>query len=198
MFSMGMIQSTGKSFSKYGKALAFVLFVMLLVAFAWEVARMVGSFRFGDWLQLSSPVATDNGQEDWELVKRAVDGDTIELESGEKIRYIGMNTPETVKRNWPVECYGHEASAYNQQLVEGKRVRLEKDVSERDRYGRLLRFVYLEDGTLVNEMLVREGYAYVSTFPPDVAKESLFRQAETEARTAKRGLWADDTCRGKK
>ena len=128
------------------------------------------------------------------LVTRVVDGDTVEIAGGEKVRYIGMTTPESVKPDWPVECFGKEASARNRELVEGKTVRLTKDVSERDRYGRLLRFVSLEDGTLVNEELVREGYARVSTFPPDVAKESVFRAAERDARAAKRGLWADGAC----
>lgn len=131
-------------------------------------------------------------------VVRVVDGDTIEISGGEKVRYIGMNTPETVKQNWPVECFGKEASQENKALVEGKRVRLVRDVSDRDRYGRLLRYVYLEDGTFVNEVLVREGYAYATTFPPDVSKQAVFRVAELDARIAKRGLWALDTCNGKK
>ena len=142
--------------------------------------------------------ASVQGGEEWHSVKRVVDGDTIELESGEKVRYIGVNAPESVKPNSPMECFGHEASTYNKTLVEGKRVRLEKDVSERDKYGRLLRFVYLEDGTLVNDQLVREGYAFVSTFPPDVGKADQFKQAQAEARAAHRGLWAMNTCNGKK
>lgn len=131
-------------------------------------------------------------------VMRVVDGDTIELENGDKVRYIGVNTPETVKPRAEVECFGHEASNFNKQLVEGKMVRLEKDVSDRDRYGRLLRFVYLEDGTFVNDELARQGYAYASTFPPDVSKADQFKQAQQEARENKRGLWADDTCKGRK
>ncbi len=155
-----------------------------------QVARLVNQF--------SGTPNTSPSTEEWQIVKRAIDGDTIELESGEKVRYIGVNAPESVKPNWPVECFGHEASAYDKQLVEGKRVRLTKDVSDRDKYGRLLRFVYLEDGTFVNDQLVREGYAFVSTFPPDVAKADEFKQAQAEARTAQRGLWSPTTCGGKK
>jgi micrococcal nuclease len=147
------------------------------------------------FLPASSPAPVS---EDWQVVKRVVDGDTIELESGEKVRYIGINAPESVKPNSPVECFGHEASAYDKQLVGGKRVRLEKDVSDRDKYGRLLRFVYLEDGTLVNDTLVRDGYAYASTFPPDVSRVNEFKQAQQEARNAERGLWSSSTCGGKK
>lgn len=132
------------------------------------------------------------------VVARAVDGDTIELENGDKVRYIGVNAPESVKPNSPVECFGKEASSFNKQLVEGKTIRLEKDVSDRDKYGRLLRFVYLEDGTFVNDELVRQGYAYASTFPPDVSKADQFKQAQQEARENKRGLWSDDTCQGRK
>lgn len=142
-------------------------------------------------------VAPERG-ENIAQVKRAVDGDTILLENGEKVRYIGVNTPESVDPRQPVECFGKEASAFNRDLVEGKRVRLERDTSDRDKYGRLLRFVYLEDGTLVNEILVREGYAFVATYPPDIAKQEIFRSAEKLARDEKRGLWNEMTCNGKK
>ena len=130
------------------------------------------------------------------VVDRVVDGDTIEIVSGGqklKLRYIGVNTPETVKPNSPVECYGKEASAFNKQLTENKTVYLEKDVSDTDSFGRLLRYVYLKDRlgnkVMVNETLVREGYAYASTFPPDVRYSERFRNLESEAREAKRGLW---------
>jgi len=129
------------------------------------------------------------------LVTRVVDGDTIEIEGGQKVRYIGIDTPETVDPRKPVECFGKEASNKNKELVEGKRVRLEKDVSETDKYGRLLRYVYLPAGKagvgdlFVNEFLVKEGYAFSSTYPPDVKYQNLFTQAEKEAREANRGLW---------
>ncbi len=123
------------------------------------------------------------------LVKRVVDGDTIELETGEKVRYIGVDTPETVSPKKKVQCFGKEASAYNKQLVAGQRVRLEKDISETDRYGRLLRYVYLSDGTFVNLKLVQDGYANVSTFPPDVKFSQGFVAAAREAREKKVGLW---------
>lgn len=135
---------------------------------------------------------------EWHMVSRVVDGDTIEIDTGERVRYIGINAPESVKPNSSVECFGFESGVYNKQLVEGKRVRLEKDVSERDKYGRLLRFVYLEDGTLVNGKLVHGGYAYADTFPPDIAKADELKQAQREARASGRGLWAESTCKGKK
>lgn len=126
---------------------------------------------------------------DWFEVARAVDGDTVELADGTKVRYVGVNTPETHHPTKGVQCYGKEAQAFNQTLVVGKKVRLVKDVSETDRYGRLLRFVYLEDGTFVNSLLLKEGYAEVMTYPPDVAKSKEFIAVQAEARSAKRGLW---------
>lgn len=131
-------------------------------------------------------------------VKRVIDGDTIELEDGRKVRYIGINTPESVDPRRGVQCFGKEASAFNRELVEGKVVRLEKDVSETDKYGRLLRFVYLEDGTFVNERLVSEGYAAASPYAPDISKKDFFKAAEMKARQEGRGLWSPATCDGKK
>lgn len=122
-------------------------------------------------------------------VARVIDGDTIQLSDGQTVRYIGVDTPETVAPNQPVACYGHEASEKNKELVEGKTVYLEKDVSETDRFQRLLRYVYLETGEMVNELLVRDGYAQVATFPPDVKYEQRFLEAQRTAREANRGLW---------
>jgi micrococcal nuclease len=123
------------------------------------------------------------------LVSKVIDGDTIQLASGETIRYIGIDTPETVKPNTPVQCFGKEASAKNSELVEGKYVRLDKDVSDKDRYGRLLRYVYVED-IFVNDYLVREGFASAASFPPDIKFQDQFRSAEAEARQQLKGLWS--------
>jgi endonuclease YncB( thermonuclease family) len=182
----------------------FLAFLVMLVGFGYAVIIGANQVSWQSFFEYAQNYTITDSQKivdqsnDLVRVKRVVDGDTIEIESGEKVRYIGMNTPETVKKNSPVECFGKEASAKNRELVEGKLVRMEKDVSETDRYGRLLRFVYLEDGTLVNDELVREGYARVSTFPPDVKLAEQFKFAEREARENHRGLWADDTCGGKK
>ena len=135
-------------------------------------------------------LAAPKARSGYVLVKRVVDGDTIQLDSGQKVRYIGVNTPESVDPRKAVQCFGKEASKKNAELVAGKLVRLVKDVSNTDKYGRLLRYVYLEDGTFVNESLVREGYAEVMTIPPNVAKSKLFRDAAKEARAAKLGLWS--------
>jgi len=124
-------------------------------------------------------------------VTRVVDGDTIEVEiAGQEytLRYIGINTPETVDPRRPVQCFGHEASDFNKQLVDGKAVGLEKDVSETDQFGRLLRYVWL-NGEMVNATLVREGYAQASAYPPDVKYQDFFSSLQAEASDAGRGLW---------
>lgn len=121
-------------------------------------------------------------------VVRVVDGDTIELENGQKVRYIGVDTPEVKDPRKPVQCFGEAASEKNKELVLRKEIRLEKDVSETDTFGRLLRYVYVGD-IFVNEYLVREGYAYAATFPPDVKHQAVLQEAQEIARQGKKGLW---------
>jgi micrococcal nuclease len=126
-------------------------------------------------------------------VTRVVDGDTIRVEIGGeefRVRYIGIDTPETVDPRRPVQCFGHEASERNRQLVEDKVVGLEKDVSETDGFDRLLRYVWVED-TLVNAALVEEGFAMAYTYPPDVRNADLFASLQTDARANGRGLWGE-------
>ena len=124
-------------------------------------------------------------------VTRVVDGDTIRVQiDGEeyRVRYIGIDTPETVDPRRPVGCFGKEASERNRQLVGGQTVGLEKDVSETDSFDRLLRYVWIED-RMVNATLVEEGYALASTYPPDVRYSGRFAALQTEARERARGLW---------
>lgn len=173
-----------------------ILFVLAIFVIAFCVIAFLNKYKK---LHLSKPVEISKEasststvvNENSELVRvtRVIDGDTIEIEGGRKIRYIGMNTPETVNPQKPVQCFGREASEENKRLIDGKMVRLEKDVSEVDRYGRLLRYVYVGD-TFINDVLVRQGFAHASTFPPDVAHQQQFLQAEQEARDNNKGLWA--------
>ena len=129
-------------------------------------------------------------------VIRAVDGDTIVVAVGgreERVRYIGVDTPETVKPGTQVQCFGKRASAYNHALVDGRTVRLVGDAEARDRYGRLLAYVYrADDGLFVNAALVRGGYATTLTIAPNVAHASELAALAAEARRAGRGLWS--TC----
>ena len=128
-------------------------------------------------------------------VERVVDGDTVVVEidgTRETVRLIGIDTPETVKPNAPVECFGPEASATTKELLpEDTEVRLERDVEARDDYGRLLAYVYrASDGMFVNLELVRQGYAVLLTFPPNVAHVDDFVDAADAASDAGRGLWS--------
>ena len=125
---------------------------------------------------------------------RVIDGDTIEVfVNGQTVtvRYIGIDTPETVNPKTGVQYFGPQASEKNRQLVEGKNVILVKDVSETDHFGRLLRYVLVGDlyGQFVNYELVRQGYASASTYPPDVTCEKTFRAAQRQAAEDGVGLW---------
>ncbi|MDD5449256.1 MAG: thermonuclease family protein [Candidatus Omnitrophica bacterium] len=122
------------------------------------------------------------------LVTRVVDGDTIVIQGGLKVRYIGINTPETKHPKKPVEYFGREASEFNKKLVQGRQVNLKYDVQKFDKYGRLLAYVYV-DGKFVNAKLVEEGYAQVFTMPPNVKYADLFLGLQRKARDEKRGLW---------
>lgn len=123
------------------------------------------------------------------FVERAIDGDTIITDKEERIRYIGMNTPETVHPSKPVEFFGQEASNKNKELVEGKTVELEFDIQQIDQYGRTLAYIWL-DSVMINAELVAEGYAQVSTIPPNVKYADFFVVLQEKARINERGLWA--------
>lgn len=146
------------------------------------------------WATVKAALAPTGPTETAKVV-RIVDGDTIVVALGGKnvkLRYIGMDTPEDVDPNKPVQPMSREAAAANTELVGGKTVVLEKDVSETDQYGRLLRYVWLHDGatwTLVNLELVRQGFASALRYPPDVKYADLFASTENAARSSFVGLW---------
>ena len=156
---------------------------------------------------LSEPPGHEIGE-----VTRVVDGDTIEVRitgrvdgpgAGDvriggsyDVRLIGIDTPESVKPNSPVECFGREASAAAKVLLEGSDVRLVKDVEETDRYDRLLRYVYMGQ-ELANARLVVNGYAAAYTYTPNIRHSELFVQLQRDAREHERGLWSPETCNGK-
>jgi len=119
-------------------------------------------------------------------VTRVIDGDTVTIEGNYRVRYIGIDTPEVYPK---VEEYGIEAWEANRRLVEGKEVRLERDATEKDKYGRLLRYVYVDD-VFVNAELVRQGLAEAKSYPPDTKYQNHLDKLETEARLAGRGMWA--------
>lgn len=160
-------------------AAALVLILLLLAAFV--AGRHSAPARAPRPTEITLPAQFEA------LCTRVIDGDTIELEGGERVRYIGIDTPEMR----PVEAYAEAATEGNRALVEGRTVLLVLDVQERDRYGRLLADVYA-DGVFVNAELVRRGLAQVMTCPPNVRHEGLLLRLQREAREADRGLWSED------
>jgi micrococcal nuclease len=147
--------------------------------------------------------ATTTPAQTFYKVTKVTDGDTIHVSidgKDEKVRFIGINTPETVDPRTPVQCFGKEASDRMKSLAEGNLVRLEYDDSQsvRDTYGRLLAYVYLQDGEMLNRKMIAEGYAYEYTYLTPYKYQKEFRDLQTLARTQARGLWGPNTCNGKK
>ncbi len=137
-------------------------------------------------LFLLFPLCSCSSPPDTARVTQVIDGDTIIIEGDYRVRYIGIDAPEIYPK---LETYGMEALEANRKLVEGKEVRLERDVSETDKYGRLLRYVYV-DGIFVNAELVRQGLAEAKAYPPDIEHQDYLDELEAEARQAGRGIWA--------
>jgi micrococcal nuclease len=131
-------------------------------------------------------------------VLEVVDGDTIKVSTGETLRLIGVDTPETRDPRTPVQCFGREASARAHALLDGARIRLEHDPTQGrlDRYGRTLAYVWLPDGRLYNRTIIAEGYAHEYTYAVPYRYRDAFRAAERSAREAGRGLWSPSTCAG--
>jgi micrococcal nuclease len=156
------------------------------------VAVATGAFDVGD----PAPPATATTRAptgEQVRVERVVDGDTVIVRldgARERLRYIGIDTPESVTPDRPVGCYGPQASAENRRLVEGRTVALEFDAERRDRFGRLLAYVRrVPDGLFVNEALLRGGFARTLTIRPNVRHVQDLRASADAARTARRGLW---------
>lgn len=144
---------------------------------------------------------TENNDQQFYPVTSVVDGDTVKVDINgtiETLRLIGIDTPETVHPSKPVECFGNEASIKAKELLNGKQVRLELDASqgERDVYSRLLAYVFLPDGTHFNKLMISEGYAYEYTYNTPYKYRAEFKQAQTDAQSNKRGLWAAGVCDG--
>ncbi len=127
------------------------------------------------------------------LVTEVVDGDTIKISTGQTVRFVGIDTPETVDPRRPVGCFGKEASNETKSLLSNKEIILQKDISGSDKYKRILRYIFLplDNGQtlFVNDYLVREGFARVYTYPPDVKFDKQFKEAEKQAKEGKKGLW---------
>ena len=134
------------------------------------------------------PSQTENAK-----VIYVIDGDTIVINGNKKVRYIGIDTPEIKhpETSAPAQCYGDEATVKNKELVEGKEIIMKKDVSETDKYGRLLRYIWLNNGIFVNDILVKEGFARAEPIKPDTTYAGEFFESEKEAKENSRGLWKE-------
>ena len=130
-------------------------------------------------------------------VARVIDGDTLLLSNGQRVRLIGVDTPELHHPLKPVQYFAREASEFTRKMVEGKRVRLEYEPRKRDKYGRLLAYVYLEDGTFLNAEIIKQGYGFAYTKYPFRYLDA-FRQYQREAREHERGLWKHEERENKK
>lgn len=182
-----------------------LLTALLLVAFL-EIRQLFNSqsqTNIQKQIEVTNEATTTGIITGGEIVTVAyvIDGDTIDLTDGRRVRYIGIDAPETAHAQKPAECFGIAAREENKRMVDGKSVRLEKDSSDEDSYGRLLRYVFVgppasEAGEdLVNEQLVKNGFADAWNVPPDEKYKSVLFTAQTEARESHRGLW--ETCRSK-
>lgn len=165
--------------------------IMLLFAFVAGCTQQGGSSDTDGFVARIVRDYPELKDKDYEIavVGRIVDGDTFETEDGRKVRLIGVNTPEV---HGKVEDYGREASAFSKARLQNQTVYLFRDVSDTDRYGRLLRYIFVEhDPVLYNETLLTEGYANTMTYPPDVLFADKFAHLERAARESGKGLWGE-------
>jgi micrococcal nuclease len=125
----------------------------------------------------------------WHTVRWVNDGDTVVLTTGQRVRYIGLNAPEIDHADQKAQPHGYQAKSFNKDLVLSKRIRLEYDVERFDRYGRLLAYVFLEDGSFLNARLLREGMAFYLYYPPNVKYKQSLLKAQQESMELKKGLW---------
>ena len=156
-----------------------------------KTAAIMGTFRkTGGVLLITILVVTALSATSYETARciRVIDGDTIELSSGRRVRYIGINTPEIRRTDAITKELGKSAKAYNEDLVLDRAVRLVFDVKQEDKYGNLLAYVYVGD-TFVNAELVRSGYASAYGHPPNIRYAEFFEGLENEAKEGRRGLW---------
>jgi micrococcal nuclease len=165
-----------------------IAWISVFVALALIGSRIEFSGDDHDRLETSSQLGTSG------RVVRIVDGDTVKVRIGDSthtVRYIGVDTPESVKPNEPVQCFGRQASSFNSRLVAGRSVRLEYGAERRDRYGRLLAYVYLQGHSRsVNAELVARGYGRVLAIAPNTSHLRAYLRLERRARSRHLGLWA--------
>ncbi|MFA5142964.1 MAG: thermonuclease family protein [Candidatus Omnitrophota bacterium] len=154
------------------------------------------------FLMTSHRPAAEPAKEETVFVAKAVDGDTLKLSDGRRVRLLGVDTPElhysekllrdarrSRKDIKAIQGMGERAADFTRRLCEGKRIRIETDIRRLDKYGRLLAYAYLDDGTFVNAKILEEGYGQVMTIPPNVKHADYFMKLQQEARERGKGLW---------
>lgn len=181
-------------------ALIFVILFLLLYSYSFQSTEVTDQSAYSN-----QPTQAIPSQAALELftVTEVIDGDTIRTSSGKEeltIRLIGIDTPETKDPNTPIQCFGEEAGNHLQELLADETFYLEPDLTQadKDRYGRLLRYLILEDGTNINLEMIRDGYAYEYTYQVPYKYQLEFKQAEKQARDQSIGLWSNTTCAGQR
>lgn len=165
--------------------------ISLIFIFGFWAENQLKTIDFKEIVKTPTSDLTEESREK-AIVAKVIDGDTIELSDKRKIRYIGINSFEMNDERLEIKCLAEKAREANRNLVENKEIEMEKDVSETDKYGRLLRYVWI-DGILINEELVKNGWAEVSSFPPDIKYQERFRIEQIKAKLNDLGIWGN-TC----
>lgn len=165
--------------------------ISLIFIFGFWAENQLKTIDFKEIVKTPMSGLTEESREK-AIVAKVIDGDTIELSDKRKIRYIGINSFEMNDERLEIKCLAEKAREANRNLVENKEIEMEKDVSDTDKYGRLLRYVWI-DGILVNEELVKNGWAEVSSFPPDIKYQERFRIEQIKAKLNDLGIWGN-TC----
>lgn len=197
----------GRPKKKIPLVLAIVIIIVALLSGNLDMVEELIGIDLSEIIPTSTTIEEniEDGEFVSALVVDHVDGDTVKVKIGEvkyTLRFIGIDTPETVHPSKPVQFYGKEASAFTKKKLLGKTVYLQMDVSDSDKYGRLLRYIWLEKPNEINEdeiknkmfnaIQVAEGYAKVFTYPPDVKYNEIFLKLEQEARENNKGLWNEE------
>jgi micrococcal nuclease len=187
--------------SQQKKLIGGILSLIIVALGVWQGSTIIDPASTVD--EEAQKASYRNVPEGFTPFSRAVDGDTIEIAFSAtdkyKVRLIGINSPESVDPRKEVECFGKEASDHLKTLLNVPYVRLSTDSSQasEDKYGRWLRYVYLEDGTDINLQMIKDGYAHEYTYGTPYINQKAYRAAEAEAKIKKVGLWSPDTCNGK-
>lgn len=184
-----------------GKKLSLILLLVWLVSVIFVINFVYNRYKQDNLSFLNTPSETITPTDNYFPVVEVIDGDTIDVQFDDKVervRLIGINTPEIVDPRRPVQCFGKEASDKAKQVLNNNKVKLVNDPSQgdRDSYGRLLRYVYLADGSLFNKIMIDAGYAFEYTYKTPYQYREEFLEAQKQASLNQVGLWSSSTCNG--